>query len=189
MEHEGPPLETLLHRITETPEEFLEEPRHGDRGRVHVAAVVADLCHRLGLSPTTDDLERFRMQERNELAVVLLLTWLFADDWFRLDSTDTRLLLEALSTAAGELAGTPSRQFLGDPERREEMARLALARLGYRPAGETVAQAQDRLTGLSAAERGRVIAAARAAEKRAREIREALAKKAAEESADKWTRE
>jgi hypothetical protein len=33
------------------------------------------------------------------------------------------------------------------------------------------------------------MAASRAAEERARKIREALAKKAAEEAADKWTRE
>ena len=39
------------------------------------------------------------------------------------------------------------------------------------------------------AERLRVIKAAREAEERARAIREAMAKKAAEEAADKWTRE
>ena len=82
-----------------------------------------------------------------------------------------------------------ARRFVSDPDRREELARVALARLGYRPAGETLAQAQDRLTTLNSAERARVMNASRAAEERARQIREALAKKAAEESADKWTRE
>ena len=57
------------------------------------------------------------------------------------------------------------------------------------PAGETLAQAQDRLTTLNSAERARVMKAAQAAEQRARQIREELARKAAEESADKWTRE
>jgi len=67
--------------------------------------------------------------------------------------------------------------------------RVSLAAIGCRPAGESEAQAEDRLTSLSAAERRRVVDAARAAELRARQIREALRKKAAEESADKWTRE
>jgi len=76
-----------------------------------------------------------------------------------------------------------------DPDRREELARVLLAHLGYRPAGETEAQASDRLSRISGTERQRLLAASRAAEERARAIREALAKKAAEESADKWTRE
>jgi hypothetical protein len=64
-----------------------------------------------------------------------------------------------------------------------------LARLDCRPEGETIAQATDRLSGLSGTERRRLLEASRASEQRARAIREALAKKAAEESADKWTRE
>src|SRR5438046_2502445 len=69
------------------------------------------------------------------------------------------------------------------------VARVVLARLNYRPARETIAQATDRLSSLSSTERRRLLEASRAAERRARAIREALAKKAAEESADKWTRE
>jgi len=56
-------------------------------------------------------------------------------------------------------------------------------------AEQSVAQAQDRLTTLNSAERARVLQAARAAEERARQIRAALVSKAAQESADKWTRE
>ena len=80
-------------------------------------------------------------------------------------------------------------KFVTDVERREELARFALARLGFRPQTETRAQAEDRLSSLSAAERARVLSAARVAEERARAVREALARKAAEESADKYTRE
>jgi hypothetical protein len=80
-------------------------------------------------------------------------------------------------------------KFVANVERREELARFCLARLGFRPAGETRAQAEDRLSSLSAAERARVLQASRQAEARARAVREALARKAAEESADKYTRE
>ena len=70
-----------------------------------------------------------------------------------------------------------------------ELLRLMLADLDRRPAGETPAQAQDRLSSISSLERARVLEAARAAEARAQEIREALRRKAAQEGADKWARE
>ena len=99
-------------------------------------------------------------------------------------------LLQLLDAEARELAAqVAGEKFITDPDRREELARVALARLGYRPAGETVAQAQDRLTTLNSAERARVMKAAQAEEQRARQIRAELVRKAAEESADKWTRE
>ncbi|HKZ68457.1 MAG TPA: hypothetical protein VJ020_00155, partial [Anaerolineales bacterium] len=98
--------------------------------------------------------------------------------------------LALLSTGLDELASiTTANKFVSDPDRREELARLCLRGLGLRPAGETEAQAQDRLATLNTAERQRVIKAARAAEERARQIREEMAKKAAEEAADKWGRE
>lgn len=194
MDREGPPLESLLHRITETPADFLLEPRIGNAGQVQVEAVAGDLLRLLGGSPSTDALSRLSgsdaARDRNRLAVTLVLCWLLADDWFRSAGLDESAVLALLGAGAAELAAhTPAKKLIDDPERREELARFALARVGHRPAGETVHQAQDRLTGLSAAERTRVLKAARAAEERARAIREALARKAAEESADKWSRE
>ena len=194
VDQEGPPLEMLVRRLAETPRDFLMEPRIGKSGRVVVAAVADDLCRVLGGTSTSAELERLAgtkpKQDRNRLSVSLLLCWLLADEWFRSSVPPRAALLELLASAAEELAAhTPSRKFLEDPERREELARFALARLGFRPLGETRAQAEDRLTSLSAAERARVMQASRAAEQRARKIREALVRKAAEESADKWTRE
>jgi hypothetical protein len=119
-----------------------------------------------------------------------VLGWLLADDWFVRTRPDMPTLLALLGTTAGELAEqNAAAKLITDPDRREELARVALARLGLRPAGETIAQAQDRLMTLSSAERQRVLRASRAAEERARAIREALARKAAQESADKYTRD
>jgi hypothetical protein len=191
---EGPFLETLTRRLAETPEEFLAEPRIGAHGTVRAAAVVGDLMRRLGAEAEIADLQRFAgadsRGDRNRLSVALLLCWLLAEDWFGHADLSAADVLRLLDTEAAELARqTAARKFVTDPDRREELARLALARLGFRPKGETIAQAQDRLTTLNSAERARVIQAARAAEERARQIREALVRKAAEESADKWTRE
>lgn len=194
MQTEGPLLESLTRRLAETPEDFLGEPFIGQSGRIHVAAVVGDLLRRLGVSPSMSELDVFfgsdARQDRNRLALTLLLCWLLSADWFSRVQIDPKNILTVLDAEARELASqVASQKFVADPDRREELARLVLARLGFRPAGETLAQAQDRLMTLNSAERTRVMKAARVAEQRAREIREALARKAAEESADKWTRE
>ena len=215
MEREGPVLESLTRRLAETPQDFLAEPRIGSRGKVETAAVIGDLLRQLGSDATADQLKVFvslhppltpvdsalygernsrslavAHLDRNRFAVALILCWLLADDWFKQARLDLQRLLRLLGNDAIELAAqTASNRFVTDPDRREELVRVTLAKLGFRPAGETLAQAQDRLTTLNSAERARVMQAARAAEERARQIREALAKKAAEESADKWTRE
>lgn len=194
MDHIGPDLEVLTHRIAETPREFLEEPRIGSGGTVHVAALVNDLLKMHGSRAAYTVLTRFQSTnaklDRNRLALTMIAVWLLADDWFVSAKLAQQNLIQVLDETALELAAaTPAHKFVTDPDRREELARVTLARLGYRPAGETLAQATDRLSSISGTERRRLLEASRAAEERAREIREALAKKAAEESADKWSRE
>ena len=194
MERPGPQLEHLTHRLAETPPDFLDEPKIGNAGIVFVPALVNDLLHRLGGRAPAEALERFRGREakadRNRLSLSMIAVWLLADEWFAGERFAQADVLRVLDEMAGELAAaTPARKFVEDPDRREELARVALSRLGLRPAGETVAQATDRLSALSGTERRRLLEASRAAEARARAIREALIKKQAEESADKWTRE
>jgi hypothetical protein len=193
MNHEGPVLERLLRRIAETPTDFLAEPRTtSGRGIVHVPAVVSDLFAIHGYA--TPDLACLTPSDlpasRRQAGLVLLLCWLLADTELLGRHPEASALYTLLTTGAEELSAQLSpAKYRDDPERREELARFALARLDLRPAGETIAQAQDRLSALSSAERARVVAAARQAEQRARAIREALARKAAQESADKYTRE
>jgi hypothetical protein len=194
MEREGPALETLLRRLAETPEDFFAEPRIGHTGQLDTVALAADLLRRLGHTPAGAALTSLRgadaTRDRNRLMIVAVLCWLLADDWFPAQDFTADAVLRLLDEEASELAGiTAAKKFSSDPDRREELARLALARLGCRPAGESAAQAQDRLTTISSAERARVMKASQAAMRRAREIREALVRKAAEESADKYTRE
>ncbi len=194
MEREGPPLETLTRRLAELPPDFLGEPRIGAAGTVHVAAVVQDLLTDLSRPAAPARLKAFEgddpQRDRGRLSVALALCWLLADGWFRDARPAPDDVLRLLEGLPAELGGRfPVGQLVKDPERREEIARLALARLGFRPAGETRAQAEDRLSSISSAERERVLAASRAAEERAREIRQALLRKAAEQSADKWSRE
>src|SRR5437016_5785478 len=194
MERQGPILEKLTRRLAETPPDFLDEPRIGTTGRVFVPALVNDLLSLYGARAPAAALMRFHGADakidRNRLALAMITVWLLADEWFVSVKIPQADALRVLDETVTELAAaTAAHKFVNDTDRREELARVVLARLNYRPARETIAQATDRLSSLSSTERRRLLEASRAAERRARAIREALAKKAAEESADKWTRE
>jgi hypothetical protein len=194
MTEEGPPLELLLRRLAETPPDFLADPVAGKKGQVHTLAVVNDVLRMHGATSTDARLAALGQakgsDEGNRLRLLQILAWLLADDWFVQRKHGAVRILTAMADAAAELAGlVQAAAVVGDPERREELARLALARLSLRPAGEGEEFARDRLTAMSTAERTRVLAASRQAEERARAIRAELARKAAQEAADKWGRE
>lgn len=194
MNQPGPIIEALTRRLAETPADFLDEPRIGNSGSVFVAALVNDGLRMLGNVSTGVGLECFddttTKVDRNRLALTMIVVWLLTDEWFVKRTVSQEQALQVLTEAVTELAATTAAQkFVSDPDRREELARVVLARLDYRPEGETLAQAKDRLSSISGMERRRLEQASRASEQRARAIREALAKKVAEESADKWTRE
>ncbi|MBB5368957.1 MULTISPECIES: hypothetical protein [unclassified Janthinobacterium] len=197
MQTPGPHLETLTHRLADTPVEFLAEPRIAgvvNAQAVSVAALVNDILLLHGARAPAASLQGFLgaqvKVDRNRLALAMIVCWLLAGEWFIAQRLEQPALLQVLGEAVRELAAaTPAHQYTQDPERREELARIVLARLGFRPRDESLAQATDRLSAISGSERRRLLEASRLAEQRARGIREALAKKAAEESADKWSRE
>lgn len=197
MQQEGPQIESLTRRLAECPAEFLAEPRGKKSGSVYVAAVVYDLLRDLGGSPMTkEQAAQFEItrkdskEARNRLQVILVACWLLHDAWFRYQGQFAASAYNLLATELDELAAlVPAQQFVSDPDRREELARIVLKSLGLRPAGENAAQAEDRLMTLNSVERARVIREARAAEERARQIREAMARKAAEEAAAAYGRE
>src|SRR6185295_12866262 len=95
-------------------------------------------------------------------------------------------LADGLNAFAREIE---AERFIAEPERREELARLCLKALGLRPAGETLAQAQDRLTTVDSVETRRVVEEVRRREQRAEEVRAAMRRKAAEAAAAKVSRE
>ena len=195
MNREGPPLESLTRRLAETPEDFLAEPLIGKTGAVSVAAVVSDVLYAIGGRPLTK-VEAGRFQEndekkhRNRLSITLITCWLIYDPWFQNQEGLRDLALKFLMTSVSELSMVAQAgKFVSDPDRREELVRLCLKDLGFRPAGESIPQAQDRLSTLSSVERQRVIKAARLAEERARAIREEMARKAKAEADAKMMRE
>ena len=195
MNDEGPELETLTHRLAECPPEFLLEPRQDKSGVIEVAAIVADYFRRVlgdGLSDDTwhcaGAVHGFARSRQNLVAIV---AWLLEDAWFldrpQLAPGICRLMQGDRLGRLSEMV--PPETIVADPDRREELVRVCLHALGLRPRGESVAQATDRLTTLDTVERERVVRSTRAAEARARRIREEMAKKAAQEAAARYSPE
>jgi hypothetical protein len=194
MTDEGPVLEKLTRHLTLCPADFLAEPKMGTRGAVHTGAVVSDLLVDLGGEALPMEeaavFERDDKAKRNLLRLTLVSSWLLHEEWFTAAGRFARPAAGWLSGSLDGLAALVSADlFVTDPERREELARLCLRALGLRPSGETEAQASDRLNTMSSVERDRVLKATRAAELHAQQVREAMARKAAEEAAAKVTRE
>jgi hypothetical protein len=189
-----PSLPSLTRRLAETPPEFLLEPEIGRDGTVRVSAVVSDLMRALGGVPLTPrQAAAFRARpgpdDRNRLRLTLLVCWLLHDGQFRAAGL-AGPALGLLTSGLRELAVVvPAEKCVSDADRREELVRVCLDQLGLRPEGEDEATARDRLATLSSVERRRVIAAARAAEQRVREVREAMARQAAYDAQMKAMRE
>ena len=185
MEQSAPQLEALLHRLAECPAEFLDDG-------VHVVAIVCDTLRPI-TAPHPPELQREAIAEIQrraapELKLISVVCWLLADDWFRGQQQLAPAMWKLLTSDRWARLTKLVRpeKFVSDADRREELVRTCLAELGLRPQGETPAQAADRLTTLDSAERDRVLRATAAAERRAREVREAMARKQAQESASRY---
>ena len=151
-----------------------------------MGALVADLCRSMGVLPA----QAPAFENARHATVAAIGVWLLRDDWFAGKRALGGRIESLVNTRVKELAArVDPRLLVTDAERREEFARACLAGLGLRPAGESAEQAADRLNALDSIEREKVMRATRDAEARAREVREQMAKRAAEEAAAKATRE
>jgi hypothetical protein len=195
MEREAPLLESLTHRLSECPAEFLADPSAQGPGTIDVAAIVCDHFRAMGLPP--GDARRLALLQpatsaamANRLRLVAVAIWLLHDDDLRtrpeLGDVMWKLLTEDLNQLSSVVR---AETIVSDPDRREELARFCLHQLGLRPRGESAAQAADRLTALDSVERDRVVRQMRESEARAREVRQMMARRAAEEAAAKVSRE
>lgn len=201
----GPSLSVLTRRLLDTPADFQlpgslpplpagrsrgVAPPLPERVDVHVRAVLADVLESREARFDAALLDRLLppAASRNQQALTLLVAWLLAEPSLPLpaDPAGYVRLAEDLAQLAPELS---AERCLVEDDRREELARLLIGALGLLPAGESAAQARDRYTAVSTLEAVRLAGLSRAREQRAQEILAALARKAAEEAADKWSRE
>jgi hypothetical protein len=196
MNEEGPQLVALMHRLSECPEDFVSLSDQAD-GAACTLALTQDFFRRFGDSdpireePHVLDECMTRGEKSNPLPYFSLLgvtLWLFYDPWFDGKSQFAKPIWnviqgDKLRALSHLLRAT---QIVADPDRREELVRICLNGLNLRPQGESVAQASDRLMSLDSVERERILRETAAAEKRAREIREAMAKAKAMESVSRY---
>jgi len=183
----GPQLDALLHRLAECPPDFLQGP-----GGIDVVALACDHLRALGVAiPGTPARRALAALPGEAQPLAAIVLWLLRDGWFlaqpQLAEATWRLLHSTSLTNLAKLVRPET--IVNDPDRREELVRLCLDGLGLIPDGETPAQAADRLTTLDSVERDRVIRRTRKAEARAREVREAMARRKAEEAAARYSRE
>lgn len=183
-----PRLEDLTRRLADCPPEFLLELPDEEAGLVNPGAVLSDALAAFGGPPLAAG-EAKAVAQRRGARLAMTAAWLLGHDSFAgragLAPKAKAFLLSLAPLAAAVEPGL----FVTDADRREELARLALRALGLRAAGESAAQAEDRLAALDSLETRRTAELARAAQERAREVREAMKRKAAEEAAAKASRE
>jgi hypothetical protein len=193
MKRDGPPLESLLRRLSECPSEFAAACQ-GANGHVALIAIVCDHFRAQSAKdsdPFWSQLRSNRMKSsrpENYFAILSIATWLLGYEWFEehpeTSQPSWRWLTSDSLGAFANLVKAPD--CINDPDRREELVRLCLASMDLRPRGESHEQSMDRLTTLDSVERHRILSATVAAERRAREVREAMAKKQALESASRY---
>jgi hypothetical protein len=191
---QAPLLDRLTRRLAECPDVFLAEPMIGRTGRIHTDAVVNDLLRDLGGGcPEAGDLDSFRRTDksaRNRLRLVLVGSWLLHDDYFINRKSLAAPAILWLRNGLNDLSEIIAADlFVSDPDRREELARLCLAALNLFPAGETAAQAEDRLKTLNSVERIHIIRDTQKKRQRARQLLEEMRRKEAQEAAAKAGRE
>jgi hypothetical protein len=192
----SPPLAELLRWLAEMPEPFHAEPQGFAGGRIVVNAVVADLFESIiGEQPDEAWLAVFAPEnsskfERNRLRFVLAACHLLWHPALRTGIADraglSKLLVQDMAVMASVVSAD---ELVTDIERREELIRRALRALGVLLPGEGQKESEDRLVQLDSLERHRLLREAAKKEERAREVREMMARRAAEEAAAKVSRE
>lgn len=176
------PLPAVLRRIATTPRQLYTPTTPP----LVTAALVSDLLNRLGGHlPTSVRLGG------DGPSVAAIATWMLDDDMFAGQADIGVAAAELFCSGRLEELGRiiSPEQFVHDPDRREELARVVLDAIGLRPAGENATVAADRLAALDSVEQTRLLAEAREAQQRAEQVQQAMRRRAAREAAARPTRE
>lgn len=192
----APDLIELTRRVSECPPDFLTTCL-GEHGAERIIAIIADHFrdHTQTTYPTSlNKLFATLLQTKVDpsferyLQVLAIIVWLLHDHYFvsrpPLAIPASEIVTHSHLKRLSELVHP--HQMIADPDRREELVRFCLDQFGIYPRGETMTQSADRLISLNSVERQRILQATADAQKRAREIREAMARKQAFESASRY---
>lgn len=207
MKNPGPPIEVLIDRLISIPEDFTIRTSGINYSvtEISLPALVNDLLIDNGGIPL-NDVEITKLlsdkksgktgsstrQKDNYPGLAAILCYIYEDHFF----TDKKNSAESikkflLSDELHELskAVESADEFISDPDRREEICRRALDALNYYPLGENEKNSEDRLLTLDSIERKKILIKTIEAQKRAKDIHDAMIQKEAEEAASKMSRE
>jgi len=195
--NEGPSLEAMMDRLAAIPAVFtgdFNKAGSSNSGPV-LTAIVNDLLLDTGdrpLSPEEIKTLENSAGKKNYQRLVAVLCHVYHDPFFLENKPEPglirKLFFSQKLTALGAVIDDES-LFISDPDRREELCRLALVSVNMLPRGENEKRAKERLATLDSIERKKILDKTREAQQRAREIREAMLRKEAEEAASKMSRE
>ncbi len=188
----APSLSELLSWVATMPPAFRAGATASASRATRVDAVVHDLLQTLtGRAPPASLLEAFEaMDPPSTSDWVLRASWILWHPAFRRPRPAMAGLRKLLVWELPQVAAVvPVGALDGDQDRREELIRRVVRAAGRVLAGEDAQRAADRLAQVDALEHHRLMREAAEREERAREVREALARRAAEEAAAKVSRE
>lgn len=202
MKNPGPPLQELIDYLILIPGEFTGKVEKSSDAaiRISIPAIVNDLLLDLGGEPLEDDkipanfhyAKENKAEINNYLNLISIFCYIYEYKFFiEKNSGSEKIKSFLLSPRLIELskAVKSSDEFISDPEKREEICRSALDVMDYYPEGENEKNAHDRLSTLDSVERKIILTKTAEAQKRAKEIKEAMMRKEAEEAASKMSRE
>ncbi|HNI26261.1 MAG TPA: hypothetical protein PLJ29_07885, partial [Leptospiraceae bacterium] len=178
-------------RLMDCPKEFYSSDR-SYRSETENKALFSDLHFFLtGKYPDEKMLALIPSDKDENLGrCASMCTYILFHQWFRNRKEAAELSAMFLSSVLPAYSSAVSAdEFAGNSERREELIRLLLYHLGYFPKGETEKYSLNRLAALDSVERDKVIKESREVMKKVQALREAMARKAAEEAASKMTGE
>jgi hypothetical protein len=182
---EAPNIENLLTQFRRDAEAYTAASENSEIR----SALIWDACDRHGLLLTVAMIEEMRDRSEESLLQALACAVLFRLPVQPDASSSLQEIFDRTLPALAKISSTKTSRWLVESEGNEELIRLVIRDLKLSISGETEAFSRDRLQSISLFERQRLLAISRDAEKRAKEIRRALAAKAAKEAADKYGRE
>lgn len=194
---EGPSIEYMMDRLTAIPAVFMKEfNKAGGSGTgLELSAIVNDLLLDTGDKPLNpDEIKKLEnsANKKNYRKLIAILCHVYHDLFFLENRPEPGLIRKFFFSqklpALGAVVDSEE-LFISDPDRREELCRLALDAVNLFPGGEDEKRAKERLATLDSIERKKILDRTREAQQRAREIREAMLRQEAEEAASKMSRE
>ena len=202
MKNPGPPLQELIDHLILIPGEFTgrSEKTADVNVKINISAIINDLLLDLGGVPLSDEEipANFNSKKENKpetynyLKLISILCYIYEYRFFIENKSGSEKIKSfLLSQRLVDLSSAvkSSDEFITDPERREEICRAALDAAGFYPEGENEQNARDRLSTLDSVERKIILTRTAEAQKKAKELREAMMRKEAEEAASKMSRE